>query len=84
MQLNKQAIASLIQALALTHDTELDCDSCFEQMAEFVEKSLLGQTIPSALQLVSQHIELCFDCHEEFELLRATLIALDPAFKDIA
>ncbi len=84
MQLDRRAISSLIQALVLTQDNELDCDGCSELLAEFTEKALLGQTIPAALELVAQHLKLCPDCREEFELLSNTLVELDSDFKNIA
>jgi hypothetical protein len=77
MLLDESKIKLLLEALVLTHETEVDCDECFDAMAEFAESQLSGASVPQALVLIDDHIRICADCNEEFEILKKTISKLD-------
>jgi hypothetical protein len=77
MLLDQSKIKLLLEALLLTHETEVDCDACFNSMAEFAESQLSGALVPEALVLIDDHIRICADCREEFQILKKTISELE-------
>jgi predicted anti-sigma-YlaC factor YlaD len=77
MELNAEQLKRLVHGLIETHDHELTCGACFEQLDLFVELRLAGKRPGEALPLVEAHLRLCQDCREEYELLLDALRALD-------
>jgi len=73
MKLTPAQIESLIAGLKRTREEELNCNECLAHLAEFAELELNNVTIPEALLLVRQHLELCAECQEEYEVLLALL-----------
>jgi hypothetical protein len=73
MLLTQDKMKLLIETLVLTRDDEVDCDGCFEFMAEFAENELAGCSVPEALAAIDHHLKLCGDCVEEFKLLKQSL-----------
>ena len=63
----------MLNVLRATQSTEIDCDDCLMQVGEFAELHVVGKPIPQALQAVEQHLTLCDECREEFELLCQSL-----------
>jgi hypothetical protein len=68
----RAAFKALIGEIADTRDVESGCDACFEQLDRFVEIELSGLNAAQAMPLVQEHVEICGECREEFEALRAT------------
>jgi hypothetical protein len=77
MPLNKKQIATLLQLAASSEDDALDCDGCFEHLAQFAELILLQQEIPAALRVVEVHLRQCPCCKDEFEALMEGLRKLE-------
>ena len=73
--MSEEKFNELLRMLALTRDQEMTCDECFVQMAEFVEHKLAGKSIPESLKCIDEHLELCGECRDEFESLKAALIS---------
>lgn len=73
MALDKQQLKSLLSSVAKTRDAEIDCDECLAGMAEFAELELLGSEVPEALRSIRNHIEICPECTEEYEVLLSVL-----------
>jgi hypothetical protein len=65
----------LFEALLATRDVEIGCDDCLMQVASYCETELAGKEIPEALRLVREHLEICAECHEEYQALLAALLA---------
>jgi len=80
MPLDKQHIETLLSAVSRTREDELDCGRCLAGMAEFAEHQLLGAEIPQALRLIQEHLAICPECTEEYEVLLDVVRAasLDP------
>jgi hypothetical protein len=80
MLLDQSQIKILLEALVLTHEIEVDCDVCFDSMAEFAESQLSGASVPEALVLIDDHIRICADCREEFQILKEIIAKMDDDF----
>ena len=65
----------LLKKLQATHDNELDCRTCDEQLEAVTDMVAAGRDLKEMLPLVAAHLECCYDCHEEFDALIAVLRA---------
>ncbi len=74
--LDAALLEEMVKAAVNTHDDELDCDQCFDQLDAFVELYIQGKPAKEALPLVDDHLQRCKDCREEFEALRTALRAM--------
>lgn len=77
MTISNEQTKSLLSFIASSKLDELDCDSCFDHMAEFVEQELAGAEIPEALQKVQRHLAQCACCNDEHNALLEGLRALE-------
>jgi hypothetical protein len=75
-KLESQELKRLVRMVMTTRPDEIGCDTCFQQLDEFVEMTLAGKDAAEAMPLVQDHLERCGDCREEFEALLAALHAL--------
>ena len=73
MTISNEKIQKILEMLAHTKEVEASCDDCQQQMAEFVETTLSGKSIPQALKYIYEHLQRCGDCRKEFEALKAAL-----------
>ena len=80
MALNKNQIKSLLDTVASSQPDELDCDGCFELIAEFAETRLAGQPLSEAMQAVETHLQNCACCQDEFETLLSALREIDTSY----
>ena len=71
--LKRGDVVKLVRVVAETHETEIGCDECFEQLDSFAETEVSGAEASVAMPLVGDHLEKCADCRSNFEAL---LIAL--------
>lgn len=55
--LDKITLRTLIKAVVETHDDEIDCNECFEQMSRFAELALEGKSPEKAMPLVQDHLK---------------------------
>ncbi len=79
MSLSNEQINNLLSSLALPPNDELDCDGCFERIAEFAEVQLEGRTLPEALVAVKTHLECCPCCQGEYQALLEALQSLNQS-----
>ncbi len=77
MPLSKEQLKSLINMIETTEPDTLDCDGCFEHLAEFAERELANREIPDALKAVSIHLKQCSCCQDEYKALLEGLKSLD-------
>jgi hypothetical protein len=52
-------------------DTEVGCDTCFDELDRYVELELAGEDADGAIPGLRAHLEGCPACHEEHESLLA-------------
>lgn len=75
MALTLQTLRSLIRQGLPPVLPEIDCDECLRRVAEYAEQVLVDKEPREKLALVRQHLEVCTECREEFELLLEVLRA---------
>jgi len=68
-------IVRLLQEIISLHESELDCESCGEQIDCLAELVAVGHDPKKLLPAVQIHLECCTDCREEFEALLCILKA---------
>jgi hypothetical protein len=68
-----EMLKNLLRMAATTHEDELTCDICYEQVDRFADMVLAGRNAAEVLPQVVEHLGLCSDCREEFEALLAAL-----------
>lgn len=76
MKLNTEVIKKLIGMLASTHEGEIGCDECFDELHKFAEMELSGKSPEQAMPLVKEHLEKCGECRDEYQALLKALNAL--------
>jgi hypothetical protein len=70
--LKRGDVIKLVRVVAETHETEIGCDECFEELDSFVETEISGAEASVAMPLVGDHLGKCADCRSKFKaLLRA-------------
>lgn len=69
MSLSHLEIQKLLAVVRATQPAEIDCDVCLMQVGEFAERHLVGKPIPEGLKAIEQHLSICDECREEYELL---------------
>lgn len=69
MTLTPAQIDKLLMLVSQVQDDSLDCDGCFEQIAEFADTELEGRSLADALQAVRTHLECCPCCADEYQAL---------------
>jgi hypothetical protein len=67
----------LLSALAMTQEVELSCDEVLELLDQYTELAVSGQDVAKVMPLVHHHMQMCADCHEEFEALLRILTAIN-------
>lgn len=77
MKLNKKVIKKLVSSVKATHEHELGCRECFNQIHEFAEMELLGKSPEKAMPLVKEHLEKCGECREEYQALLKAMESLE-------
>ena len=79
MSLSNEQIKSLIEVVASTTDDQLDCDGCYDQIAEFADTQLAGLSLSDAMKAVESHLANCPCCKDEYETLLAALRGCDES-----
>lgn len=59
--------------MAMTYDQELTCDEVHALIDQFAEMQMRGENPAHLFPLVQRHLDMCPECREEFEALRAAL-----------
>lgn len=77
MKLSRVQTKTLLEIVASAKPDEIDCDGCFEHLAEFVEHELMGIQIPEALRKIQRHIDQCPCCSDEHQALLEGLRTLE-------
>lgn len=73
MNLSQAQTDALLRILSLTKDQEATCEDCLQHLAEFAELALAGKSVPENLKSIEEHMQLCVECVEEYESLKAAL-----------
>jgi hypothetical protein len=73
MKLDPEKYRDLAGFLLKTRPDEMTCDEWIDRVGEYSERILAGQPIPSRLDEVVRHIDLCPECAEEFQAILTAL-----------
>jgi hypothetical protein len=73
-RLTLKEVRDLLEAALATRDVEIGCDDCLMQVASYCETELAGKEMPEALRLVREHLEICPECHEEYQALLSAML----------
>jgi hypothetical protein len=57
---------------------QLSCDQCFDLLDEYVELELVGSDADARLPGLRTHLDGCPACKEDYESLRALIVAERP------
>jgi hypothetical protein len=71
--LKRGDVIKLVRVVAETHETEIGCDECFEQLDSFAETEIAGAEASVAMPLVGDHLDKCADCRSTFDALLTAL-----------
>ena len=69
MSLSRPDLQKMLDVVRATQLVEIDCDVCLMQVGEFAELNLVGKPIPEGLRAIEQHLSICDECREEYEML---------------
>jgi hypothetical protein len=71
--LNPEKLKKIVRMIAETRDEELNCDGCFAEMNRFIDLLIEGKRPEEAMPLMQHHLDMCGECHEDFEALFAAI-----------
>ncbi|MFP8488689.1 hypothetical protein ACKGJO_06260 [Gracilimonas sp. Q87] len=69
MKFNKDVLKKLISKIPHTHEGEIGCDDCFEDLHTFAEMELEGKSPEKAMPLIREHLDNCGECRQEYQAL---------------
>lgn len=73
MALSQEEFETLMRLIGHTGRHEINCEECLMKVSEFAEHELPQKSIPDVLRAVEQHLAICGECREEYDLLRNVL-----------
>jgi hypothetical protein len=68
----------MVDELVGPTDPELGCDECFDLLDAYVELELAGSDAGAEMPLLRAHLRGCSACRDDYDSLRALLLAVDP------
>lgn len=69
MHVDEKKVGFLLKMLADAKPDCLDCDGCFENIAEYAERQLMCKPIDEAMKDVENHLRQCPCCYAEYKVL---------------
>jgi hypothetical protein len=70
-----EMVKGLVGMIEKTQEIEIDCSQVYRLLDQYTELVLRGEDPGELMPLVKQHLDLCMDCHEEYEVLLKMLEA---------
>ncbi|MDX1578631.1 MAG: hypothetical protein R3266_09100 [Gemmatimonadota bacterium] len=62
-------LRELLELVLATAPEEIDCDEFLHRVAAAFEGTGAGSDLPPELDAVSQHLDVCPECREEYDAL---------------
>ena len=73
-QIDEEKLTRLARAVADTANTEIDCEGFLVRAAAYLEnRRNSGATLSPELKAVEQHLKVCPECYEEFQILKRAI-----------
>lgn len=66
----KSNLARFLKRVQQTRDQEINCSECLDQISRYVDVELATRQAEQHMPRVSQHLEQCTVCQEEYQVLR--------------
>ena len=70
---DRRLLAELLALIDRTESHEIDCEEFIDRSAGFVEAMARSDVLPEGWPDLVQHLRVCPECEEEFEVLRRLL-----------
>jgi hypothetical protein len=64
-----EIVKGMMGMIEKTHEIEIDCSQVYRLLDQYTELVLRGEDPGELMPLVKQHLDLCMDCREEYEVL---------------
>jgi len=64
-----EALQKMLQMLDQTQEEEYSCDEVYQLLDQYAEAVERGEDVAQMMPLVKHHLDMCRDCHEEYEAL---------------
>ena len=75
LQLDIDAVKTLLQQINEIPSEMLSCADTYRVLDEYVDRLASGEPVERFMPAVKYHLEICFPCGQEFEILRKALAA---------
>ena len=69
MKPTREQLLDLLKVVASTEAREIDCEEFLTRVGAFLESVERSSELSTELGQVSQHLEICSECREEFDAL---------------
>ncbi len=69
MKLNIDVLKKIISKIPRTHENEIGCDECFDELHTFAEMELEGKSPEKVMPLIREHLDNCGECRQEYQAL---------------
>jgi len=69
MKLNIDVLKKIISKIPQTHENEIGCDECFDELHTFAEMELEGKSPEKVMPLIREHLDNCGECRQEYQAL---------------
>ena len=79
MSLDSEQVRLLLKLIQHTHEVELTCPECLDELDRYAQSVLDGRPIDGLLVRVREHLEACSACNDEYDLILDTLKAIEGA-----
>ena len=76
LQMTPAQLEQLLRDVVRTNELELNCSSTFELIDEYIDRLSRGEDAAAIMPLVSQHLDLCPECEEEYNMLMQVVDSL--------
>ncbi len=64
-----EALHKMLHMIDQTQEEEYSCDEVYQLLDQYAEAVERGEDTAQLMPLVKHHLDLCRDCHEEYEAL---------------
>jgi hypothetical protein len=71
-----ETVHKLLRMLISTQEVEYSCDEVYHLLDQYAEMVARGEDAGQLMPLINNHLDLCKDCHEEYDALILILEAV--------
>ena len=68
-QLPDEVVQKFLRVLEEVRENEMPCSQAYARLDEYVEKEMHGEDAALLMPLLKEHLDLCSECCEEYEML---------------